>query len=299
MLKKIVARLLLLMLFAVAGQAQSSGVRQLAPGVYLWPGDRDRRQPANCTWVVFKDYVVVLDANFPWGAREILTKIRTTTDKPIRYVFNTHYHGDHSYGNSVFVDRGAAVITSQATDKELRTRGAAGWTNWRDTAHSLEGARLEPASITFTDQMVLDDGTQRVELIRMGPSHSNGDAVAYLPKQKILIAGDLCVTWGFGNNVADASANYDNWLHGLERMAAWGVTTVVPGHGAVGSVEVLKVQREYLADMVYGVRSGIAAGKSADELVREIDLRKHGLIANDADANAVSIRAVYRHLTAK
>jgi len=48
-------------------------------------------------WVIFNDYVLVVDANFPWGAREILPKIRATTNKPIRFVLNTHYHGDHAY----------------------------------------------------------------------------------------------------------------------------------------------------------------------------------------------------------
>jgi glyoxylase-like metal-dependent hydrolase (beta-lactamase superfamily II) len=296
---RVIAAFISVLFFVSAGRAQTTGVRELAPGVYLWPGDRDRRQPANCTWVVFKDYVVVLDANFPWGAREILSKIKSTTDKPIRYVFNTHHHADHSYGNSIFVDQGATVITSRATDEELRTQGAAGWTNWHDAAHSLEGARLEPASLTFSDQMALDDGTQRVELIRLGPAHSNGDAVAYLPKHKILVTGDLCVTWAFGNNVADPSANYDNWIRALDKMAGWNVTTVVPGHGPVASATALQVQREYLADMLGQVRAGISAGKSTDELARTIDLGKHGTIAHDSEANATSIRAMYRHLSQK
>lgn len=288
---------LALLLCSSIGLAQDA-VRQLAPGVYLRAGHRDRRQPANCTWVVFRDYVVVLDGNFPWGAREILPEIKRTTDKPIRYVFNTHYHGDHSYGNSLYVDQGAAVVSSVATAEEMRTRGVAGWTNWHE-AHSLEGARPEPASIAFSDRLILDDGTQRVEFIREGPGHTAGDSVAYLPKQKILVTGDLCVTWPFGNNVADAAADYDGWLHALDRMASWGIDTVVPGHGPTGPVSVLRVQRDYLADMLAQVRAGIQAGKSADDLARTIDLRKHGTIANDAEANASSIRAMYRHLTAR
>jgi glyoxylase-like metal-dependent hydrolase (beta-lactamase superfamily II) len=66
-------------------------VRGLAPGVFVRMGNRDRNQPANSGWVVFHDYVLVIDANFPWGAREILPEIRRTTkNKPIRFVFNTH-----------------------------------------------------------------------------------------------------------------------------------------------------------------------------------------------------------------
>jgi len=175
-----------LLVLATAGSAfgQPHSVHQLAPGVYVWQGDRDNREPANCTWVVFKDYVLVVDANFPWGSHEILSKIRSTTDKPVRFVVLTHHHSDHSFGNSVFIDAGASIVSSEPTAEELRATGPQGWANWNNPAHPLEGARFEPSSITFTDRMVFDDGAQRVELIRLGPAHTRGDTVVFLPKQK-------------------------------------------------------------------------------------------------------------------
>jgi len=72
---------------------------------------------------VFQDYVFVIDANFPWGAREILPEITKTTGKPIRYVFDTHYHSAHTFGNSVFVDAGAAIVCSQDCANELAAKG--------------------------------------------------------------------------------------------------------------------------------------------------------------------------------
>jgi hypothetical protein len=72
--------LLMLCLWARPGRAEPGAVQQIARGVYVWQGDRDKREPANCMWVIFKDYVVVVDANFPWAAKEILTKIKGTTD---------------------------------------------------------------------------------------------------------------------------------------------------------------------------------------------------------------------------
>ena len=99
-------------------------VRELAPGVFVRMGNRDRNQPANCGWVVFHDYVLVIDANFPWGAKEILPEIRRTTkNKPIRFVFNTHYHGDHAYGGSLFTDAGATIVCSEDCAGESRTKG--------------------------------------------------------------------------------------------------------------------------------------------------------------------------------
>jgi glyoxylase-like metal-dependent hydrolase (beta-lactamase superfamily II) len=99
----------------ITAHAEPGEVKNLAPGVYVWQGDRDKREPANCRLVIFNDYVLVVDANFPWGVREILPKIRATTNKPIRFVLNTHYHGDHAYGNAIFVDAGAMIVSSEAT----------------------------------------------------------------------------------------------------------------------------------------------------------------------------------------
>ena len=283
-------------LLFVAARAQNDRVRQLAPDVYMWQGDPDQRQPANCTWVIFKDYVLVIDANFPWGAREILPRIKATTSKPIRFVFDTHYHSDHTFGNSIFTDVGASIICSEACAEELRTKGAKGFQNWNDAVYPLTGAHFEPATITFTDGMVFDDGQHRVEITRVGPGHSKGDSVAYLPNEKILVTGDLCVTWSAGNNVADADADHENWLRALDRLEKWDVTTVIPGHGTPANKRALKAQRDYLADMLSQVRAGKLAGKSADQLAAEIDLSKHGNLAASRQGNASSIKAIYRKI---
>lgn len=295
-LNQVASVLLLIGLTSALARPAEQGFRQIAAGVYVFPGDREKREPANLTLVVFKDFALVIDGNFPWGARERLPKIKSVTDKPVRYLFDTHYHGDHAYGNSIYADQGATIVLSEATDQELRTKGEKGWKNWKDSQHSLSGARVEPATISFSDKLVFDDGTQRVELIRVGPAHTNGDAVAYLPKSGILATGDLCVTWAYGNNVADPDANYDGWLAALDRMATWNVHSVVPGHGPVAGPEALRTQREYLGDMLSQVKAGMAAGKSADQLSREINLSSHGIIAGSAGANATSIKAMFHHL---
>jgi cyclase len=283
-----------LLLFAAA-HSEGTGVRELAPGVFFWQGDHILRKPANCTWILFKDYVLVIDANFPWGAREILPEIKRTTNKPIRFLFDTHYHSDHTFGNSLFVDDGASVVCSEECSAELKTKGKAEWDKWREAgAHSLAGARLELPTLTFADQIAFDDGDRRVEIKRLGPAHSKGDAVAYLPKEKILITGDLCVNWTWGNNMADPDADYDNWTRVLDDLARWDVRTVVPGHGSLAAADTLLAQREYIADIVRQVRTGVRATKTADQLLAEIDLSRHGSFGANVQQNAGSIRAVYR-----
>ncbi len=271
--------------------------RQLASGVFFWQGDRDQRQPANCVWIQFKDYVLVVDANFPWAAKQIMSQIQGTTHGPVRYVFDTHWHNDHTFGNCVYADAGAAIVSSQECADELASRGPASWNSWNETAHPLTGYRLVQPSITFTDRMVFDDGTERIELMRIEPSHSKGDAIAYLPKHKILIAGDLVVNWAFGNNNGDTGGNPENWIRVLGDLVTWDVKIVVPGHGAPGDLQKVREQRDYLNGMLDQVKNGIRAGKTADELAREMDLAKYGSFGINAAANAASIRAIYRFLT--
>src|SRR5579862_9445138 len=237
-------------LIFVAARSQGTAVRELAPGVFFWQGDHERKVPANCTWIVFADYVLVIDANFPAAAKEIIPLIHTTTDKPIRFLFDTHWHGDHTTANRMYRDAGAAIVCSTPCAEELRTKGMK--------------ARVppEPASISFADRMVFDDGTHRVELTLQGPAHSRGDAVAYLPKEKILVSGDLCVNWTWGNNVGDPDADFDHWIKVLDELAQWKIQTVIPGHGSLASVETLRGQRAYLADMQDKVRRGIEGHKT-------------------------------------
>ena len=128
----------------------------------------------------------------------------------------------------------------------------------------------------------------------MGPGHTIGDAVAFLPKEGILFTGDLCVNWRSGNNIGDPDANPVNWARALNQMATWNVKTVVPGHGSLGTVPTLRAQAAFLDDLWTQVSAGKRAGKSADQLVKGIDLSKNGDFAADAQQNAAAIRAVFR-----
>ncbi len=282
-------------LLAAVPQTPSSAVKEIAPGVWVRLGDRTRNQPANAGWVIFKDYILVIDANFPWGAKEILPEIKKTSSKPIRFVFNTHYHGDHAYGGSIFTDQGAQIVCSADCAAESVTKGQAGWDKNTATGEfSLKPYKLAHPTITFGNSMAFDDGEHRVELQLMGPGHSKGDSVAWLPKEKILFTGDMCVNWAFGNNAADADADHDHWLRALDRMAALAPSMVVVGHGTLGGMADLRAQHSYMADMVDTVRRGIAAGKSEDE-VAQTDLTRHK-IGTEKDRNVASLKAIYRKL---
>ncbi len=298
-LKRLVPAALFAALLAAVPQAPTT-VKELAPGVWVRMGDRTRNQPANTSWVLFKDYIVVIDANCPWGAREVLPEIRKTSSKPIRYVFNTHYHGDHAYGGSLFTDQGAQIICSSQCAEEYKSKGQPSWDKNNATGdYSLKPYKLSHPTITFKEAMTITDGERELVFKLMGPGHSAGDASAFLPKERILFTGDLCVNWNMGNNVADADADHDNWLRALDRMAAANPATVVVGHGELGSgTGVLRAQHAYLSAMIDMVRQGIGEGKSADEVAEagKAVLAARHKIGADQERNAASLRAIYRKL---
>lgn len=279
--------------------AQSRPVKEIAPGVYFYFGDELQHKPTNCVWIVFKEYVLVIDANYPWGAKEIIGEIRKTTTKPIRFVFNTHYHHDHSFGNCVFVDSGATIISTKATAAEMRTLGQMEW-DQNYSGQSLQGYRREFPTLTFDQRLVFDDGEHRVELINMGQAHTISDAVVYLPKEKILITGDLFVNGNpWGNNVADPHADFDKWLKVLSTLQKWDIKIVVPGHGDLGTVASLIQQKSFLSDMLQQVRQGIKASKTKEELVKAIDLSKYPVYGQNEISIARSVKAMYDKLKNK
>jgi len=289
--------LLLGIVFHREAASQSSLTRQIAPGVWFRAAEPDKGIIANTGWVEFRDWVLVIDANFPWGARAVLEDLRKTTGKPIRFVFDTHYHGDHAFGNSVLVDAGAAIVCSEDCFAESKAKNPASWANNKDA--SKLGAptdRLEHPQLAFRDGMVFDDGAQRVELVKMGPGHTKGDAVAWLPKQRILFTGDLCVNRP-GNNIADVDADPDGWVRALDRLLERDVAILIPGHGAQGTKDAIAGQRAYLADLIQQVRAGISRGATAGELEGRLTFAQHKPWGLDEARNKVSIRAVHAKLS--
>src|SRR5205823_10450640 len=116
-----------LLLFWAALFLTGAGVRaevnqatNIAPDVYFHEGDIAGHGHCNNGWIVFEDYVLVIDGNFPSGAQEIIPKIKAVTDKPIRFAFDTHHHGDHAYGNQIWFDNGATPVAHVGVLEEMK-----------------------------------------------------------------------------------------------------------------------------------------------------------------------------------
>jgi phosphoglycerate dehydrogenase-like enzyme/glyoxylase-like metal-dependent hydrolase (beta-lactamase superfamily II) len=248
-------------------------VREIAPGVFfryssISPTDPSIFGGCNNIWVVFEDYVVVIDANFPKEADDVLAAIRKTTSKPVRYVFDTHHHGDHAYGNAVWVKAGASIVAHRKCMEILRTNGPK---EFEDAGRppngrkDVAGSVLKVPTVTFDDKLVLDDGKQRVEFLFLGHAHTPGDGVAWLPRQQILCTGDACVNGAYNFMGHSDSAS---WIRALERMQGLDVKIVCPGHGLVVGKELLERQKRYFVEMRAAVRQGIDAGKELPDIIK-------------------------------
>lgn len=252
-------------------------VREVAPGVFFRFSQISATDPnlpfggSNNAWVVFKDYVVVIDANFPKEARDVIAEIRKTTNKPIRYVFDTHHHGDHAWGNAVWATEGAAVIGHRFCAERMRgdakefADAGKGPNARKDVAEST----FRVPDLLFDDKLVLDDGTQRVEFLFMGHAHTSGDACAWIPKHGILCTGDACVNGAFNFMGHSDSAS---WVRALERMDALAPKMICPGHGPVDGPELVKRQRRYFVDLRDAVRNAVKENKTLDDAKMAIRL---------------------------
>ncbi len=279
-------------------------VKEAAPGVffrYSAIGPEGSNVPfggSNNIWVVFEDYVVVIDANFPKEAHDVIAAVKQTTDKPIRYVLDTHHHGDHAYGNAVFAAEGATIVAQANCARLLRLNGpkefaeaGTGPTGRKDVRES----KLKVPSLVFDEKLVLDDGKQRVEFLFLGHAHTSGDAFAYLPRQKLLCTGDACVNGAYNFMGHGDSAS---WVRVLERAQQLDVKFVLPGHGPIAGKDLLEKQKRYFVELRQQVKKGIDAGQSLEDIRKGIDMPwyKEWTTVEPAAAN---VEQVYNELTGR
>ena len=273
--------------------AQINTVQTVAPGVYFHEGD-PRRGHSNNGWIVFDDFVLVIDANYPSGARIVMPQITATTDKPVRFVFNTHHHGDHAYGNQLWAETGATLVASTAMLDEMKKveTGAFGGApgRWEASAKNrpdVAETKLKPPVMLFPKDLFLDDGHHRVELHYFGPGHTKGDAYAWLPMEKILFTGDACVN-GPHNMINDGDLT--EWIKTLELVKQLGAEKVCPGHGPMGGPEIIADQQAYFIALQAQVKALVDAKKSPADVKAALpaitaELKKNPRIARYVPAN--------------
>jgi glyoxylase-like metal-dependent hydrolase (beta-lactamase superfamily II) len=274
-------RALLLLSFAALGgiallvsrsDASPGSVRIVVPGVWFLEGDR---QHGDCNNVVIamKDYLIVVDANYPDGARAAMADVQRISPKPVKYVFDTHHHADHIYGNILWTQAGATTIAFKQVAEELKRFEPARWLAAAKTRADVADLKRDgpepPKQDIAKPRFVLDDGSRKVEFLHFGWGHTRGDGFVYLPKEQVLCTGDAVVNGPY-NNLMDADiANWPAVLRAAEKLK---VKYVLPGHGLPGGRELIGGQAQFLVELRKAVKAGFDAGQKLEDLQASIKL---------------------------
>jgi len=248
------------------------GVKQLAPNIYAYIQSRATWYWSNAGFVVGKDYVVVVDSLATVGLTQRLRdEIRKITDKPIRYLINTHHHGDHIWGNHVFA--GAIIISHDYCRREtIQARiMEPALLNTIFPEFDFRGIATTPADITFDKQLTLHMDEREIRLLHFGPGHTIDDVIVHLPDEGIIFAGDFIFLY---STPLGMEGSFAGWLKNLDAMAKLGAQTYVPGHGPVCGVEGLKLCRHYLSFVQGEAKKRFDKGMTVDQAAKDIDLRQ-------------------------
>jgi cyclase len=261
-----------LALFVSRSDANAETVRLVAPGVWFREGDMEQGHSNNVI-IEMKEYMIVVDANYPSGAKAAMADIKRLSKKPVKYVFDTHHHGDHLYGNAVWTQAGATTLAFKEVAEELKKFEPARWQDAAKTRADVAELKRDTAEAPQQDIKetlhVLNDGSRKVEFRYFGWAHTRGDGFVYLPKEQILCTGDAVVNGPY-NYTADG--NIGNWPTVLKAADKLKVKSVLPGHGMFGGRELIAGQALFFTELHKAVQEGISQGKSAEELQSSVKL---------------------------
>ncbi len=240
----------------------------LDEGLYAYTAEGD----PNSGVVIGDDCVLVVDAQAtPVMAQDVIRRIRAVTDKPIRHLVLSHYHAVRVLGASAY---GALnVIASRGTSELIAERGQQDYESevgrfprlFR-AVESIPG--LTWPNLVFERELTLFLGRREVKILHLGPGHTRGDTVVWLPKERVLFAGDLVE---FGATPYAGDAYLAQWPETLARLAALGPAKLVPGRGAAlttpkAAAEALAGTGAFLEALLREVRRGVSEGQGLKQI---------------------------------
>jgi cyclase len=304
---------------------------KVADGIYYATTSGTMNVGANSPMIVNNEDALLVDSEItPAAGQAIIDDAKAVTDKPIRYVVDSHYHYDHAFGNQVFIAR-AEVIGHDNTVRRLSTNETLQQytflssvqpvparvealkqriaqetdpqqkaTLQRQVANSLayleqvKEVKVTPPNVSFDKTMTLHRGGREMRLLYLGRGHTDTDVVVFLPKERIVCTGDL-----MESVVSYMGDSYpEEWIGTLERLKALDFDTVMPGHGVVfkGKTKITAFQN-YLRDVISQVAALKKQGLSADDAAPKVDVTKYRdefASIRGVGIDAAAVRRIYQ-----
>ncbi|HZM78199.1 MAG TPA: MBL fold metallo-hydrolase [Candidatus Limnocylindrales bacterium] len=246
---------------------KSPETRQLAEGVYAYVQPDGGWCVSNAGIIVGDEATVLVDtAATERRTRLLAEQVARVSPQPPDVLINTHFHGDHVFGNSVFSPR-ATIVAHELTRVEMLEAGHGLRNLWPDV--DWGDTPITPPTITFRDAITVFAGQLRLEVIHVGPAHTTNDSVIWVPDKRILFAGDVLMS---GVTPFCLMGSLAGSLRAIDRLRALDPEIIVPGHGHVGGKELLEQNESYLLWLQQLATDGVRSGLSVLDLAAESPL---------------------------
>jgi cyclase len=245
-------------------------------------------------------------------ARMLDSMAQHTERAPVDSLVNTHANGDHCYGNSEVSRRwaGVEIVASTATAEEMAEVPPAMLAALNQAPGEVgelfrsffgefqfDGIEVEPPTRTFDDRFTLDVGGRKVELIEVGPAHTAGDTIVYVPDAATVYTGDILF---IGGTPIVWAGPLSNWVAACDLMLGMNIDTIVPGHGPLTDKAGVTAVRDYLAfvdkEATTRFESGVDAFDAARDIGRALGLDERFSELGEFGRIAVNVETVYRTL---
>lgn len=231
----------------------------VANGVYMLQG-----RGGNIGLSVGEDGPFLVDDQFAPLTEKIRTAIAAVSEAPVRFVLNTHWHGDHTGGNENFGQAGAMIIAHENVRKRLNPE------EFRDVMGRSEQAAPDALPVvTFTDAVTFYWNGERIHALHVEHAHTDGDAVVFFTQANVVHMGDVFFNGSFPFIDVESGGHVDGVIHAVSQVLAMidSDTQIIPGHGDVAGIEELRAYRDMLMTVRDRVQLMINDGRSVDDVV--------------------------------
>jgi glyoxylase-like metal-dependent hydrolase (beta-lactamase superfamily II) len=268
---------------------------KVAGNIYMLEG-----QGGNIAASVGEDGIVIVDDQFAPLAEKIQAALKNlgVTDKPVRFVINTHFHGDHAGGNLPFANAGSTILAQDNVRKRLESGGVGGNGGSMKTQNPPQPKAALPV-ITFEHDVTVHLNGEDIRALHFPSGHTDGDSIIFFPKNNVVHMGDDFVRYGFPFVDVSSGGSVQGMIAACEKVTAElpADVKVIPGHGAISNLDDVRAFTKMLKETLAAVEKARKAHKTLDQMKKEKILAPWQKWSGDFVNSDAFIETIYNSLT--